>query len=186
MGKWILSAVTVALLVGLTPVAAQEEEGAERPFVYASYYECDPTRLDEVEELMKEIGPMWDQEVTDGNVMGWGWLRHHTGGSWMRGFYAAHDDATGLMNTMEEMYEKVQEVEGSEIFGEVCHTHEDYLWRQVASSPESAVEVAGDFGLSIYYECTFNGEGFADDLFEAFMAPVFDAHTGEGKLASWS
>jgi hypothetical protein len=185
MKKWILSALALALVVGLTPAMAQEEEEASQPFVYASYYKCDTTRLGELEELMKKIGPMWDQEVADGNIMGWGWLRHHTGGSWMRGFYAAHSDASELMDAMEGMYQKVREMEGSEIFGEICHTHEDYVWRQVAASPEGAVDVPGNVGLSIYYECTFNAESWADNIFEAFMAPVFNAHTGEGKLASW-
>ncbi|MDH3744305.1 MAG: hypothetical protein OES47_04285 [Acidobacteriota bacterium] len=173
------------LIAGFVPAVAQDEEEAET-YVYASYFECDSTRLAEVDELMGKTAPIYDKAKTDGEIANWGWLRHHTGGKWRRLFYVVGSDANALMDTLDALGERTDEVEGADAFGEICGDHEDYVWRQAANSPVSAADEAGSFGVSQYYRCSFNGEGFADSIVESHFAEVFNAHVGEGKLVSWS
>jgi hypothetical protein len=165
---------------------AQDDEESAKPYVYATYFNCDATRLSEVDELMTRTAPIYKQAVADGQIANWGWLGHHTGGAWRRLFYAVGSDANGLMDALDALGDKTSEVEGAEAFGEICGTHEDYLWRQASSSAESAAGNPGAVGLSVYYECNFNTEGFADTIVETFFAPIFNAHVGDGKLVSWS
>lgn len=185
MKRWNLFVVAVVLAAVAMPVLAQDEEEAET-YVYATYFECDATRLDEIDALMAKMAPIYDQAKADGSLANWGWLRHHTGGNWKRLFYGVGSDAGALMDTLDALNEKSDEIEGADAFGEICGDHVDYVWRQAASSPVSAADAPGAAGLSVYYRCTFNGEDFADSIVESHFAEVFNAHVGEGKLVSWS
>ena len=186
MKRWSICVLTLALGANLAPAAAQEEKAPSKPFVYASYFECDGTRLGEVDDLMKKMAPLYQKAVADKKLANWGWLRHHTGGVWRRGFYAVGSEAEGLMATMDALADESSKIEGAAAFGAICGSHVDYLWQQASSSPVSATDAPGAVGVSVYYECDFNGEEFADVIVENLLAPVFNAHVGEGKLKSWS
>jgi hypothetical protein len=185
MKRVVLCVCVLMLSAAVTPAVAQDEEEG-KPFLYVTYMECDATRLDEVDALMKRTAPIYDEAKAAGEISGWGWGRHHTGGKWRRFFFVAGSDPVELMDTMDALDEKSGEVEGAEKFAEICGQHEDYLWRQVASSSVSAVADPGTVGVSQYYRCDFNEEGFADDIVESHFSEVFNAHVGEGKLSSWS
>ena len=184
MKRWVLGVCVLMLALAISPAVAQEEEA--QVYVYASYYECDATRLDEIDELVKKMAPIYDQAKADGEIMNWGWGRHHTGGEWRRFFIGIGDDAAALMDTLDALADKSDEVEGAENFSAICGQHVDYLWQQVASSPVSAAQDPGSFGVSQYYRCNFNDEGFADEIVKGHFAKIFNAHVGEGKLTSWS
>jgi hypothetical protein len=184
--KQLLLFVSVLMLAAAIAPAVAQDEDAAKPYVYATYYECDATRLGEIDDLMKKTAPLYDEAKAAGDLANWGWGRHHTGGKWRRFFFGAGSDAAALMDTLDALAEKSSEVEGAEKFSEICGEHVDYLWRQVATSPVSAVENPGSVGVSQYYKCSFNDEAFADEIVEGHFAEVFDAHVGEGKLTSWS
>jgi hypothetical protein len=185
MKRLMISACALMLALAVIPAAAQDEDEG-KPYVYATYMYCDATRLDEIDDLMKKMAPIYDQAKEAGEIANWGWGAHHTGGKWRRFFFGAGDDAAELMDTLDALAEKTDEVEGAEKFSEICGAHEDYLWRQVASSPVSAVAEPGTVGVSQYYRCNFNDEAFADAIVESHLSKVFNAHVGEGKLTSWS
>jgi hypothetical protein len=185
MKRWVICACVLLLAVAVAPVVAQDEDEA-KPYIYATYYECDATRLEEVDDLMKKTAPIYDQAKASGEIANWGWGRHHTGGKWRRFFFGAGSDAAELMDTLDALADQTSEVEGADSFSEICGQHVDYLWQQVASSPVSAAENPGSVGVSQYYKCNFNDEGFADEIVESHFSKVFNAHVGEGKLTSWS
>jgi hypothetical protein len=71
-------------------------------------------------------------------------------------------------------------------FVKICNTHDDYIWRGVAGSGGNVLATTrGKVGMSAYHVCTMSMEGRADELVKTVMAPVYDAHVGEGKLRSW-
>ena len=185
MKRCVISLCVLMLAVAIAPAVAQDEEDG-MPYVYATYMECDATRLDEIDELMKKMAPVYDAAKEAGEILSWSWGRHHTGGKWRRFFFGSGSDAATLMESLDALSEKTQEIEGAEAFGEICGVHEDYLWRQVASSDVSAVDNPGSYGVSQYYRCGFNDEAFSDEIVKGHFAKIFNAHVGEGKLTSWS
>ena len=189
MKRWTLVLAAAALVCGL-PVQGQEEEGetgAAEAWVYSTYFVCDITRQEEVDEVVDSVlAPLWDAAVTGGEISAWGWLEHHTGGPWRRALYTVGGDRDALMATLDGLNGTVGEDEAAALFGEICNSHSDYLWKMGASSEQSAAEAPGAAGLSVYLECDMTEEAFADVLVETFFAPVFNAHVGEDGLTSWS
>jgi hypothetical protein len=185
MKRLLICACALMLVAPMAPAFAQDDEDSQ-VFIYSSYYECDATRLSEVDELMKKTAPIYDEAMAAGEIVNWGWGRHHTGGKWRRFFFGAGNDAAELMDTLDALAEKSGEIEGSENFSAICGQHQDYLWRQVASSPVSATENPGTVGVSQYLRCNMNDEAFADDIVKGHLSKVFNANVGEGKLTSWT
>jgi hypothetical protein len=185
----MLLLVTAALVCAL-PVQGQEEgqeTGAAEGWVYSTYFVCDITRQEEVDEVVDSVlAPLWDAAVAGGEITAWGWLKHHTGGPWRRALYTVGNDRDALMATLDRLNGTTGEDEAAAPFGEVCNSHSDYLWKMGASSEQSAAEAPGTAGLSVYLECDMTEEAFVDVLVETFFAPVFDAHVAEGELTSWS
>lgn len=180
--SWLM---TVALLLAVSPVCAQEEKTPDT-FVYSTYYQCEATRLDEIDELVGEMATIYDQATASGEISGWGWLRHDMGGEWRRAFYAVGSDPAALMDTLDALGDKTGEIEGSDQFSAICDEHVDYMWRMASSSPQSAAAAPGSVGVSVYYKCDFNRESFADSIVEHHVAEILNAHLGEGGLVSWS
>lgn len=185
MKQLMICTCALMLAVAAVPAFAQNDEAGE-PYIYATYYECDATRLGEIDELMKKTAPIYDDAKAAGEIINWGWGRHHTGGKWRRFFFGVGNNPAQLMDTLDALAEKSGEIEGSENFSAICGQHEDYLWRQVASSPVSATENPGVVGVSQYLKCNMNDEAFADEIVKGHLAKVFNAHVGEGKLTSWT
>ena len=185
MKRLMICACVLMLAVAVVPAGAQDEEEA-KSYAYVSYYECDGARLGEADDIMMKVAPIYDEAKAAGEIANWNWGRHHTGGKWRRFFVGVGSDPAALMDTLDALAEKTSEVEGADNFAEICGQHVDYLWLQVASSQESAVENPGSAGVSQYYKCNFNDEGFADEIVQGHFAKIFDAHVGEGKLTSWS
>ena len=44
----------------------------------------------------------------------------------------------------------------------------------------------GAVGLSTYYVCDLNEQNRADELLSTVLAPVYDAHIGDGMYNSWA
>jgi hypothetical protein len=185
MKRLMICACALVLAVTVVAPASAQEESEDR-YVYASYYYCDGARLSEVDELVEKMAPIYDAAEESGEIVSWGWGRHHTGGKWRRFFSGVGTDAGKLMDTLDALAEKTGEIEGSEKFAEICGSHVDYLWRMVDGSPVSAAVDAGEVGVSQYFRCSFNGEAFADEIVENHFSKVFNAHVGEGKLTSWA
>lgn len=164
---------------------AQDEKDEQQSYIYTTYYYCDVTRQEEADEIFEENDkPIFEAAFEDGTITGWGYLVHHTGGKWRRAQYYAAGSVVDLLAAQEAI--AAQQDEGdSEDFGEICSSHDDYIWRGVTGNGGDIVgNPRGKVGLSAYYVCD-SREAAADEIVKTVFAPVYDAHVAEGKLTSW-
>jgi hypothetical protein len=76
----VCTVLALTILAVPAVVRAQEDEEPVRPFVYATYYECDVADQGLADMIWKSVqAPIYDAAVEDETISGWGWLVHHTG-----------------------------------------------------------------------------------------------------------
>lgn len=176
-------------LPALAPATAPAQEAAE-PVVYASYLECDPAALSRVDSLVTTFwGPIWDRHVSAGHATAWGWLAHHTGGTWDRVFYFVSPDVNNALDAVEGANaDAAANARLARESAAACPVHEDYIWQRIAGS-QPAGQLATTrpaAGFSIYYECDPAREQLADYLATTAFAPALDRLVQSGDVTSWS
>ena len=180
--------VFAVMVVGVAPTASAQEEEVSRPYVYGIYYECDVARQGLADELIDlAFASEFDAAVDEDAISSWGWLSHHTGGTWRRLLYYSAPDMESLLAGLEGPMSAVEEShpEVARAFSEICGTHDDYIWRSVAGSRGGNVaRPRGEIAMSTYYVCDPAKEERADELMEE-IAGVFDARIEAGDLVSW-
>lgn len=164
---------------------AQDEESSR--FTYATYFHCNTGSEDAADALMERNAPIIDGLVEDGSILAWGWLRHHTGGTWRRIRYHMSDSAEGALAALETITEAVADVHGeddpaADAFAEACPRHDDYLWQVEAGTLGQA---RGSVGFSVYHLCDINREERADEIIGEHIAPILDKMIEDEKLSSW-
>jgi len=168
-------------------LVAQESQ----PAVYASYFECSPLQLARVDSLTRTFwGPITDRYVENGKATAWGWLGHHTGGTWERAFYIVAPDVNKAIEANDESFAdgiKENRDAVSATF-ESCPDHEDYIWQRVAGSqPAAQVATARPAaGFSIYYECDQSREDRADAILTTAFEPTLKGLVQSGDLTNWN
>lgn len=179
--------------IGLTAIAtasfAQDDEAPEM-FTYASYFSCPGGPLARADELIAEDAERMDALVEDGTINRWGWLAHHTGGSWQRIFYhqagsldALLDGSNAIQNPPDDDDEADDdEADEGLTFTQICNSHDDYIW-QVEDG--TAGKERGKAGFSVYHVCDINREERADEIVAEHLAPVLNKMVEEGALTSW-
>jgi hypothetical protein len=182
--RYMKTAIVIFVLACFAcTVQAQE---AEQPtmFTYATYFYCDVTGQDRVDEIVKkENAPVYDQMVKEGLISGWGWLAHHTGGKWRRIQYYQAPTVAALLDAQTEMEKRFQAAGDDDMeFGKICNAHDDYIW-EVESG--SSGKKRGAAGFSVYYRCDESKEERADEIFAKDFGPMLDKYVADGKLASW-
>ena len=175
-----LTALTLACV-------AQEEDEDEGPiaFTYATYFYCGGGPLSRVDEIMAEDADRMNGFVEDGTIMGWGWLKHHTGGQWQRAQYYQAESMEALLDAYDAMNEDDDEDADEDdglSFAEVCPRHDDYIW-QLDSGSDS--EKRGAAGFSVYYVCDINKEARAGEIVDEHMTPILNGFVEDGTLSSW-
>ncbi|MFC1606254.1 hypothetical protein ACFL33_05275 [Pseudomonadota bacterium] len=178
---------TAIVLFGLAAFAsAAQAQEAEKPtmFTYATYFYCDVTGQDRVDEIVKkENAPVYDQMVKEGLISGWGWLAHHTGGKWRRIQYYQAPTVSALLDAQDEMDKRFKAAGGDDMeFGKICNAHDDYIW-EVESGTTG--KDRGKAGFSVYYTCNEAKEERADEIFAKDFGPILDKYVAAGKLNSW-
>jgi hypothetical protein len=172
------------VLSGLAAFACSvQAQEAEKPSVltYATYFYCDVTGQDKVDEIVKkENAPVYDQMVKEGLISGWGWLAHHTGGKWRRIQYYQASSVAGLLDAQAEMDKRM--ADSDDEFGKICNAHDDYIWEMESGT---AGKDRGAAGFSVYYKCDETKEERADELFAKDFGPILDKYVADGKLTSW-
>ena len=104
--------LTLAILAAPAVVRAQEDEKPVRPFVYATYYECDVVDQGLADMIWESVqAPIYDAAVEDGTISGWGWMIHHTGGKWRRAGYFIAPTIEALLAAQETLGERVQQAD---------------------------------------------------------------------------
>ena len=102
--KYITTAIVLVCLVAAAGSATAQDEEKPKVFTYATYFYCDVTGEDRVDEIVKkQNAPVYDQLVKEGVISGWGWLAHHTGGKWRRVQYYQASSLNGLLDAQDQM-----------------------------------------------------------------------------------
>jgi hypothetical protein len=175
-------------LCAAAPASAQEE--TPPTFVYATYFECDVARQEQADFIVKAAyAPVYDAAVDDGTIASWGWMAHQTGGKWRRLLYYSARGLEALVDAPDAINPKIAKANpaADEAFSEICGTHDDYIW-QVEIGSRGAGEIPverGKVGMSVYFDCDMSNEDEADEIITKQLGPIYNAHIGEGQLASW-
>jgi hypothetical protein len=102
------------------------------------YYDCDMSKEDRADELVEEFfAPIYNSHVKNGDISSWGWLEHYFGGKYRRLATMTAPDVKSLLDTRNAIFAEVNEkaeAAGNE-FGEICGSHQDYLWNIVHEKP---------------------------------------------------
>lgn len=173
-----------ALILTTGIVNAQDDETPKR-YTYATYLYCDTSTEDAIDAHMKEKEkPVMDKLVDDGVLLGWGWLRHHTGGKWRRIRYLQSDSLNGALAGLDKMGEALDAALGDdeEGTGAACKYHDDYIWQVKAGTTGSE---RGNAGLSVYFVCNISAEDRADEIVANDFTPIYDKLVEDGKITSW-
>jgi len=183
----------MAAAIGLTAltlacVAQEEEDEGPIAFTYATYFYCTGGPASRVDELVAEDADRMNGFVEDGTISAWGWLAHHTGGRWQRVFYyqagtmdALLDAGDAIQDSGDDDDADAEEDDGL-TFGQVCPSHDDYIW-QVDNG--SGGDTRGKAGFSVYHVCDQNREERAGELVDEYIAPILNQFVEDGKLTSW-
>jgi hypothetical protein len=184
-GMKAISMIAAFACLGVAaPGSAQDDEGGS--FIYATYYYCDVTQQERVDEIVGNLDkPIYDAAVDDGTILAWGWLVHHTGGKWRRAQYHRAPSLAALLASQEKIGDaidaknKKMAMEG----GKICNAHDDYIWRSMAGN--EGTRSRGKVSFSVYHICDVARESQADAIVKTVYAPIYDRMVAEGKLVSW-
>lgn len=103
-----------------------------------TYYECDPARNSRADTLVSQtFAPILNRYVRPGGVSSWAWLGHVVGGKYRRLLLlnsTSHKVTLAVIDSILADIARQQPAEGKE-FGEICYSHEDYLWDIQAQKP---------------------------------------------------
>ena len=110
---------------------APDNFGRNRPSVGAStYFQCD-SREDEADAIMKTaFAPVMNQQVKDGKIATWTWLKHVLGGKYRRALIvdgASHQALLSFWTGLSPALDAAQP-QMSRRFTEICSSHTDYIW----------------------------------------------------------
>lgn len=181
----ILERVAVLVVFAAVSVAAYAQDEEEGPYVYATYFYCDASTQEDADEIVKkDFAPSYNKAVEDKEILGWGWMAHHTGGKWRRLNYHVASSIDQLLATQESIGDAIDQnnKSASDNFSKICKSHDDYIWQSVTGSD---TETRGPVGISVYFYCDIGREDQADEIVKTAFASIYNAHTGTGMLDSW-
>lgn len=175
------------LIAGLAaPTAlAQDEEETPVSYSYATYHYCDTAKQERMDEIVAEIhAPIYNKAVEDGEITGWGWLAHATGGKWRRVQVHAAPSLDALLDALESINGKIREADEEAWVeaGQICNSHDDYIWQTQAGT---GLTNRGKVGFSVYYVCDEALEDQADEIVKNEIGAILDRYVAEDKFATW-
>jgi hypothetical protein len=176
-------------LLGALPAAAAAQ-APPQPVVYASYYRCNPQDEAAVDSLVRTFwAPLVERQIAAKNATTWGWISHHTGGTWSRAFYVVSPDVGKAVDAIEGLVrDGSANAQAMRATTTACPSHEDYIWQRHSGSqpPEQLAMNRPAAAFSVYYECTQGREGTADSLLTSAFAPVLNRAVQRGDLNAWT
>jgi len=186
MIKGVLCSFALLLTVGTALAQDDEQQGA---YVYVTYLICNSADLGVTDEIAKYVfAPAYDAAVEAGDITAWGWLAHHTGGTWRRALYHTAPNVDALLDASDAVGAKIDESapEASRIFAEACPSHEDYIWQSTpGSGGNSLAGNRGKAGFSVYFVCDQSKETRADEIVAKHLGPIYQKQVDAGNLTSW-
>ena len=92
-------------------------------------------RADEIVE--ESLAPIYNEAVKNGSITSWGWLKHYFGGKWRRVATMTATDEKALFAARNAIFEEIDEKAQAAMdeFGEICGSHQDYLWNIAHETP---------------------------------------------------
>ncbi len=186
MTRWF-GIAAVCTLLGPQALSAQEPDA----MVHGIYYRCDQSKEGRADEIVRgSFAPVFDLHLQSGDISAWGWLSHRAGGEWRRILYWVAPGRDALLDAMDRIIERLNRDHAADTreLAAICPSHDDYIWRSLASSEQPA-ELGLDrpvASLSTYYECDMANEARADSLVAEVFGPVFDRHVEAGEIDGWS
>ena len=186
MRKIVLAVIGLGFCLSAPIVMADEHETPER-FTYATYFWCDAGLEGPADDYVMRNGEIYDKMVEDGDILGWGWMSHHTGGLWRRLRWHQTDSLEGVIAATDAMAAAVEEKYGEDDeaglgFSKACPRHVDYVW-QVENGTVGAER--GKVGFSVYHRCDIGREERADEIVAEHVAPIMNKMVEDGELTSW-
>jgi len=185
--KWNTFVGAVSLLAVTAPsVPAQDQ----RPVLFGTYFRCSEATEQRADEIYKTVlEPVLEKQKQAGLLSSHGWARHWAGGEWRRLGYMVGADVDSIVDARNAYFEEVssEHQEALAEFNSICSSHDDYLWRSVASSqaPDAVGVERAAVGMSTYFQCD-SREAEADAIFEAIFAPTLNKHVEEKMISSWN
>ena len=182
IGAIVLQAGAYLAVAGI----AQAQDKSAESFTYATYHVCDVTRQERADEIFEQLQkPFYDAAVADGTIKSYGYLAHHTGGKWRRALYYMAPSIQGLLDAQQKIGDQIdaKNEKMSNEFGQICNSHDDYIWRRIAGNVGTVAR--GGASFSVYNVCDSSREEQADALVTQVFAPVYDKMVADGKLKSW-
>lgn len=180
----------MAVLLAIVPLVHAQDTDSAKIYAYATYFVCANDRESRADELFRSsYKPHYDQAVEQGQIVSWTWLQHYVGGVWRRVLVVVTRDMESALETSGALGEIISDTtpEAGRAFSEICNSHEDYIWESVPGI--GGGPVAADRGSAIfstYLQCDMASEDRADELVRDSLAPVYNAHVGDGQLKSWN
>ncbi len=159
-------------------------------YVYSTYFVCSPDAESRADEIVRSsFKPHYDAAVEQGDIISWSWMQHFVGGEWRRVLLIIAPDMDSLLDASGAVGEVIEDEtpEAGRAFSAICSSHEDYIWRTLPGvGTGAATGERGSAGFTVYLECDMSREERADEIVREVLAPVYDAHIGDGKLNSWN
>jgi hypothetical protein len=189
--KNTIKTIIALMLIATSGLAiAQEEEAADKVFIYATYFNCNPALEEAADEQVASLWkPAYDAAVEAGTILDWGYYSHHTGGKWRRLQWYSAGSIADLLKAQSANQAALEEAAGEDgptDFGDACPSHDDYIWELTnGSSRETDGTVNGGAVLSTYHVCSLADSDRADEIFANEFAPILDKHVEAGNLAGW-
>ncbi len=186
----IMSAVLIVVLLTIAPPAQSQDTAPQTIFAYTTYFECRPDRESHADEIIATtFKPHYDQAVEQGQIVSWAWMQHYIGGKWRRMLVVVTNELEAALETSGALGEIISDrtPEAGRAFSEICGSHDDYMWQSIpgiGGGPVSSQR--GTAAFSTYMQCNLTSEDRADELVRKTLAPIYDAHVGDGELTSWN
>lgn len=175
----------MALLVLAVSPLALADSHETKTYVYGTYSNCNVTGEEAADKTFeKHMKPVYEASMKSGDITGWGYLKHHSGGHWRRVAYHMGTSVPATLTAIKKMGDELDKKLNArnDDYGKACHSHDDYIWELKSGNTD---EVRGKVGFSIYMVCDMSNEDRADELFDAEFAEAYNNHIGPGKLSSW-
>jgi hypothetical protein len=102
---------------------------APRPSAeFVTYYECADGRGKRADEIIRStLRPLLEAEIRDGAITAWSWHEQVAGGPFTRILIIEGQSHKGNIQSVDRI-RKGMSLGRAEEFGEMCPSHQDYLW----------------------------------------------------------
>ena len=149
--KYSMAVVIGGVLLASSLVA----QDSPSQVVFSAYYKCDQGREGRADEIINEVvAPILERQVSAGQLSTWGWLAHTMGGEWRRLLFTLGTDRDAMFDARGQLIQDINQnnARAMEEFGDICPTHDDYIWSVVVNSGGDEGPAA-NASLSAYHVC---------------------------------